>query len=236
MKTDPLAVPSDVVVIKSTSGGAQLEAAFQSTREQSKALRADGFSWCKEDMVLLRVHVLPEATVADLVAIGALCASYAVDECLLRTRAFLCPYAFGGAHQACKAGGFAFRKGVGWAKAMGADEWRALQSVAGTLSAEAAERRRVQAEETAKEEEWAAARERAAAAKAANLQRRSYDYGKLLLQMSETGSYVLGSDGAPNWPDPPLPGEKGIVSKATEHLVPPRPQWTGTSVHSGWML
>lgn len=246
MKTDPLDVPSDVVVIKSTSGGAALEAVFQSTREQSKALRADGFSWCKEDMVLLRVYVLPEATVADLVAIGALCASYAVDECLLRTRAFLCPYAFGGVHQACKAGGFAFRKGVGWAKAMGADEWRALQSVAGTRSAEAAERRRVQAEEMAKEEEWAAARERAAAAKAASLQacarrdptyaRRSYDYGKLLLQMSETGSYVLGSDGAPNWPDPPVPGEKGIVSKATEHLVPPRPQWTGASVHSGWML
>ena len=66
--------------------------------------------------------------------------------------------------------------------------------------------------------------------------RRSYDYGKLLLQMSETGSYVLGSDGAPNWPDPPVPGEKGIVSKATEHLVPPRPQWTGGSVHGGWML
>ena len=135
MKTNPLDVPS--VVIKSTSGGAALEAVFQSTREQSKALHADGFAWCKEDMVLLRVHVLPEATVADLVAIGALCASYAVDECLLRTRAFLCPYAFGGVHQACKAGGFAFRKGVGWAKAMGADEWCALQSVAGTRSAEA---------------------------------------------------------------------------------------------------
>ena len=114
MKKDPLAVPSDVVVIKSTSGGGTLEAVFQSTREQSKALHADGFAWCKEDMVLLRVHVLPDATVADLVAIGALCASYAMDECLLRTRAFLCPYAFGGVHQACKAGGFAFRKGVGW--------------------------------------------------------------------------------------------------------------------------
>ena len=30
--------------------------------------------------------------------------------------------------------------------------------------------------------------------------------------MSETGSYVLGSDGAPNWSEPPVPFEKGVVS------------------------
>ena len=55
--------------------------------------------------------------------------------------------------------------------------------------------------------------------------RRHYEYGKLLVEMGETGSYVVGSDGAPNWPDPPVPGETGIVSKATAHLVPPRPAY-----------
>ena len=97
-----------------------------------------------------------------------------------------------------------------------------------------AERRRKEAAEAASEEKRVAALERAADAKAADWQerarkdpthaRRSYEYGQLLLQMSASGSYLVGSDGAPNWPDPPVPGEKGIVSKATAHLVPPRPQ------------
>ena len=52
---------------------------------------------------------------------------------------------------------------------------------------------------------------------------RSYEYGKLLLHMSETDSVVYGSDGAPNWPDPPVPGEMGIVSGATQHLLVPYP-------------
>ena len=116
---------------------------------------------------------------------------------------------------------------------MGVVEYEALQSVAGTRSQEAAERRRKEAKEAAAEEERGAALERAVVAKAIDWQerarkdptyaRRSYEYGQLLKQMSDTGSFVVGSDGAPNWPDPPVPGEKGIVAKATEHLVPPRP-------------
>lgn len=51
--------------------------------------------------------------------------------------------------------------------------------------------------------------------------RRSYKYGQLLQQMSASGRFFVGSDGAPNWPGPPVPGEKSIVSKATAHLVPP---------------
>ena len=32
----------------------------------------------------------------------------------------------------------------------------------------------------------------------------SYDHGKWLLALQVSGTYNVGSDGAPNWPDPPL--------------------------------
>ena len=90
------------------------------------------------------------------------------------------------------------------------------------------------------EQKRAAAMERAAEAKVVDWQdrvradstysQRYHDYGKLLLQMSETGSFVCGSDGAPNWPDQPVPGERGIVSHATAHLLVPRPS-RGPTAH-----
>ena len=224
---------AEVSVIKSESGGAMLEAVFHCARDQSRALNDVGFAWCKDDKVLLRAHVLPEATVADLLSIDAVRASYAGGECVLRARAFLCLFAYSGVNQVCQGAGFS-RKGDGWVKPMETAEYEALQSVAGTRSQEAAERRRKEAAEAASEEKRVAALERAADAKAADWQerarkdpthaRRSYEYGQLLVQMSEKDSFLVGSDGAPNWPDPPVPGEKGIVSKATAHLVPPRPQ------------
>lgn len=240
--TDVLA---EVDVVKSESGGATVEAVFHSSRKQSGALSAIGFAWCKEDGVSLRAHPHPGATVADLVSIDAVRATFTNGNCVLRARAYLCQFAFSGINQICKADGFSFCKGVGWSKQVSAEEYDGLQALAGTRSNEAAERRRMQAEEAAAAEKLAAARERAAFAKAVDWQdrvrkdpsyaRRSYEYGQLLKQVSETGSFAVGSDGAPNWPDPPVPGEKGIVSKATEHLVPPRPQWTGghSSMYAG---
>lgn len=45
--------------------------------------------------------------------------------------------------------------------------------------------------------------------------RRYAQYGKLLLWMMRTGNYYRDVDGAPRWPDPPKPGESGIVSDDT---------------------
>tara|TARA_B110000261_G_scaffold164647_1_gene215664 strand:+ start:8191 stop:8838 length:648 start_codon:yes stop_codon:yes gene_type:complete len=53
-------------------------------------------------------------------------------------------------------------------------------------------------------------------------EQRCYKYDKLLMQMYETGAYVTGKDGSINWPSPPAPGETGVVSKATAHLLPPQ--------------
>eukprot|EP00966_Prymnesium_polylepis_P271579 6274376-Prymnesium_polylepis.1 len=75
-----------VNVIKSESGGATMEAVFHCSRDQSAALRDVGFAWCKEDGVLLRCHPSSGATVADLVSIDALRASYMDGECVLRAR------------------------------------------------------------------------------------------------------------------------------------------------------
>ena len=149
-KLDPDAVLAEVDVIKSERGGATLEAVFQCSRAQSDALRTVGFAWSAADKVLLRLHLVPEATVCDLVAIDALRASYTAGEGVLRARAFLGKFAFGGVNQICKGEGFSFRKGVGWTKAMGAEAYDSLAGVAGSRSNEAAERERAQAK---KEEE-----------------------------------------------------------------------------------
>ena len=36
-------------------------------------------------------------------------------------------------------------------------------------------------------------------------ERRSYEYGQHLLALSRSGAYCCGTDGAPNWPEPPMP-------------------------------
>eukprot|EP00966_Prymnesium_polylepis_P077247 1789312-Prymnesium_polylepis.2 len=117
---------------------------------------------------------------------------------------------------------------------MAADEWHVLKSVAGTRSAEAKVRREMQEEQAVQEKQQAAAREKKVAAKAADwdaakkadetYERRYQQYGKLLVYMQQSGNCSLGSDGAPNWPAPPVPRESGIVSQATAHLAcfPPR--------------
>jgi len=232
----PPAAPEGVGILTSRCGGATLESVMCCSREQSKELNDVGFTWCAADKVLLRLQIDNSATtsVADLLAVDALRASYTNGECVLSKRAFLQHFLFIAVNQVCKANGFSFSKDVGWVKAMDADEWCALKSIAGTCSEEVAERRRVQADKDIEIEKQWDARERAATIKKLKFearkhkdptyQRRHFEYGQLLLQMWETGSYVLGSDGAPNWPEPPVPFEKGIVSKATEHLVPPRPQ------------
>ena len=48
-------------------------------------------------------------------------------------------------------------------------------------------------------------------------------YGRLLNWMFQTQNYCIGSDGGINWPSPPLPWEKGIVSEKTKHyaIFPP---------------
>lgn len=227
-------------MIKSESGGATVEVVFACSRGHGEALSEIGFAWCKEDNVLIRINPSADATVPDLLSIDAVCTRYTeTGEYVLSARAYLCQFAFSGVNMVCKDAGFSYRKGVGWVKAMAVEEFEKLQSVAGTRSQERVECQRQEVEAAASEEKQAAAMEQAAVAKAANFRerlrkdptyaRRFYEYGQLLLQMSATGSYVLGSDGAPNWPDPPLLGEKGIVSRATEHLVPPRPDWAPSS-------
>ena len=112
------------------------------------------------------IRALAGATVADLVSIDALRASYLEGECVLRARAYLYPFAFSGVDQICKNGGFSFRKGGGWVKRMSGEEYEALQVFAGVGSQEAAQRQRIKAETAAAEEKLAAAMERKAEAAA----------------------------------------------------------------------
>lgn len=236
MKIEPPAVPSDVAVIKSTSGGATVETIFQSTRAQGKALDELGFSWCKTDKVLLRLHIDATTTVVDLLAIDAVRATYKSGECVLSKRTYVNGFVFSALNEVCTEAGFTLRTGVGWIKAMDDTEWRALEEVAGTCSRANVERARMREEEALAVEQGMALTEKKMAERAAvwqerakkdpTLERRTYQYGQLLKYMERTGNVSYGSDGAPNWPAPPAPGEAGIVSNATEHLAsyPPRPR------------
>ena len=105
-EAEAIGVPAGVSVIRSTCGTATLETVFHSTREQSDVLHANGFTWCAQDKVLLRVHANHKTTVADLVAIDALRATYTDGACVLRARAYLCPFAYSSVNVVCKGAGF----------------------------------------------------------------------------------------------------------------------------------
>lgn len=133
-KIQPPPVSSDVRVIKSTSGGATVETVETIFRSSASAGLTNGdfyelgFGWCTTDKVLLRLHIDAGATttVADLLAIDAVRASYKSGECVLSKRTDLKGFVFSALNEVCTEAGFTHRKGVGWIKAMGDTEWRAL--------------------------------------------------------------------------------------------------------------
>jgi len=74
--------------------GERVRAGLDCSRAQKDALNEIGFSWCKEDEVMIRIHPSASATVTDLVSIDAVRTSYAetgseTGECVLRARAYL---------------------------------------------------------------------------------------------------------------------------------------------------
>ena len=49
--------------------------------------------------------------------------------------------------------------------------------------------------------------------------KRSVEYGNKIKFMSENELYELGKDGAPNWPLPPQPFQKGIVADNNPYRI-----------------
>jgi hypothetical protein len=218
-------------VTTSEAGDARVDVVFDSTREQSIVLGADGYSWDKVARVMVRVVAGDRASVEDLLrADGLRVGRNANGETVLTNRAFLLGAAFKEINTACNDGGFAHRTRIGWVKETTAEVHAALAALVGERSQERADRARREAaaaaaeaaRDTAREaaqETRTMARQRAEAADP-TLERRRYSYSKLLLRMQATETVSYGGDGAPCWPDPPKAGEEGVVSDATVHLMP----------------
>jgi hypothetical protein len=226
-----MAVPPGVEVVVSRSNGAVLEAVFDDVPwSVIEALKAAGFAWCKPDRVMLRVSVGRDTRAYDLATVGALRVGWKGGVCVLSPRAYLPGNSWCDVNGVCVRHGFVWLKGVGWKKTMTAQQCTDYVNDVNTQSNEVVERMRRRAAEAVAVVKQEEARERAvvqrAAKRAADVknddtyQRRLNAYGKLLLRMQRTDTVSYGSDCAPNWPDPPKPGEKGIVSDATAYLMP----------------
>jgi hypothetical protein len=217
-------------VVRSTCGGATLDAVFEATRAQGEALRAEGSAWCAQDGVLLRVRASEHATAEDLVRVGALRVRRDAGATVLVARAYLSGASWGDVDAACGDSRFVFESKVGWRKATTSAEHDALSKLQDECSSEAVERTRRREAERVVEARRECVVARVAQARAVErsaaeqedvtYKRRFAAYGPLLSRMRRSGDVVYGGDGVECWPDPPRPGETGIVSEATRHLVP----------------
>ena len=216
--------------VVSSAGDVRVDVIFESSREDGEVLRKDGYVWDKDARVMVRVVAGNDATVADLLRTDGLrIARNSSTETVLTSRAYLPQDAFREVNAACADGGFANRPRIGWAKRTSEKEHAALVAMAGALSEERKERTRREEAAAKEDEAREAAREAAQESRTAARQRaesddvtykrRLYAYGQLLLRMQRTETVSYGGDGAPCWPDPPKPGEQGIVSDATTYLM-----------------
>jgi hypothetical protein len=223
-------------VVHSECGGARVDAVVVDeagpTRE---ALKLHGFAYDKVDNVWLRIAVERDASVADLLAVDAVRLVRDDDDSVaFYPRCYLEPSAFAAIGTALGADGCVFRTVAGnrgWHK-NGVDDraFEALQSFVGTRSKERRARREREAVAEQHTEQRAVdaeqRRERALEKRRREQQedvtfeRRDYAYTQLLKRMQRTDTVGYGADGAPNWPDPPRPNEREIVSVASLHLKP----------------
>ena len=196
-------------------------------------MKKDGFSWCRDGKFYMKLTFDDEASVEDLLRINALSAMHMKDTCVLQTRAYLQPGVFSLVHTSCQKAGFQYETGTGWMKSMGVDEWEELRKIIGEKCTQRSEKVQEAAQDKVAASMDKRATDRAADRRAAEemdptYKQRFAEYEKLLRWMSATGNFSQDSDGSPNWPDPPVPGEKGIVARKHSHLAvyPPSPPAT----------
>lgn len=210
---------SAVKVIESRSGSVVVQVCTYSPKERTAELRELGFAWDKARRVLLRFAADEGAELNDLLATEALAIEMLPppeDRVEFRLRAFAPSVVRDSVKRVMEQEGIAFdRRQNKWATPLNRELRARLSGKFASRSGEAASRREAEARlaktiETRatqrqsgferKRHEWETLR-----AQDSSFSRRDYEYTQRLKLMRRHNDFQLGSDGAPNWPDPPTP-------------------------------
>ena len=235
----------DVQVLTSHSGNVKFDV-VKTPYKNKHVIESDGFSWDWDGQVFVRVHIGLGSRIEDLWGTGAVRRLYhnpSTNKVYMSLRGIrsktktncLCNM-----ESLCNANGFKYdyaqsanKKQMTWSKTMGQSMWKQLDARISSIYERKSSEKKV-AEQEKREEEAKYAREEISRERkrAKRLQEiidgekddptfkfRQHMYGRLLNYMSQTQNYFIGSDGGIDWPSPPLPWEKGIVSAKTTHLA-----------------
>lgn len=237
--------PPDVKVFTSHSGNVKFDV-VKSVYKNKEIMESHGFSW--DGHVFVRVHVGMGSMIEDLWATGAVRRLYHSER---KNKVYMSlrgirskTSCLGNMELLCNANGFTYdcaqsseRKQMTWSKTMGQSTWERLDDKLSSIyECKSSEKKAADEEKRIQEEKDALqdiSRERKRAKRVQEMIDGEKDdptfkfrqdmYGRLLNWMFQTQNYCIGSDGGINWPSPPLPWEKGIVSEKTKHyaIFPP---------------
>lgn len=233
--------PPDVQVLTSHSGKLKFDV-VKSAYKNKDVLESHGFSW--DGQVFVRVHVGPGSRIEDLWATGAVRRLYynqGTNKVYMSLRGIRSKTScLRNMELLCNANGFTYdyaqssgRKQMTWSKTMGQSLWTQLDvRLASIYQCRSSEQKAADEEKKSEEEKdtlQEISRERMREKRLQELidgerddqtfKFRKDSYGRLLNWMSQTQNYCIGIDGGVNWPSPPLPWEKGIVSEKTMHYA-----------------
>lgn len=237
--------PPDVKIFTSQSGNVKFDV-VKSSYKNKEIMESHGFSW--DGQVFVRVHVGLGSRIEDLWATGAVRRLYhsaRTNKVYMSLRGIrsktIC---LGNMELLCNANGFSYdyaqssdRKQMTWSKTMGQTVWEQLDVKLSSIYQRRSSEKKAADEEKRTQEEQDALQEISRETKRAKRLQEMIDgekddptfnfrkdmYERLLNWMFQTKNYYIGSDGGINWPSPPLPWEKEIVSEKTKHyaIFPP---------------
>ena len=233
--------PPGVKIFTSQSGNVKFDV-VKSSYKNKEIMEFHGFSW--DGQVFVRVHVGLGSRIEDLWATGAVRRLYHSDrtnKVYMSLRGIRSKTGcLGNMELLCNANGFSYdyvqssdRKQMTWSKTMGQSVWEQLDVKLSSIYQRRSSEKKAADEEKRTQEEQDALQEISRETKRAKRLQEMIDgekddptfkfrkdmYDRLLNWMFQTKNYCIGSDGGINWPSPPLPWEKGIVSKKTKHYA-----------------
>lgn len=240
-----LTATTNVKIFTSQSGNVKFDE-VKSSYKNKEIMESHGFSW--DGQVFVRVHVGLGSRIEDLWATGAVRRLYHSDrtnKVYMSLRGIRSKTScLGNMELLCNANGFSYdyaqssdRKQMTWSKTMGQSVWEQLDVKLSSIYQRRSSEKKAADEEKRTQEEQDAIQEISRETKRAKRLQEMIDgekddptfkfrkdmYDRLLNWMFQTKNYCIGSDGGINWPSPPLPWEKGIVSEKTKHyaIFPP---------------
>jgi hypothetical protein len=209
----------ELTVVESKHGGVVLQVCSYCPKAHNQAMRDHGFSWDAEAKVLLRLHVDETATLEDLLATDAFCAKFVhnpVHKIVFKLRSFTPSFVFSAIAKLLRPHSAIYDRSTrSWTIELERWKRRELEAIHGSASQERARKQdadvRFQAAMENKtdsyytgfqkrQREWETLR-----AQDSSFARRDYEYTQRLKLMRQFNDFEVGTDGAPNWPDPPVP-------------------------------